>query len=273
MMTGVVERARIEPPAVPRNKYALPRSSLRFMPRLEKLQEHPTSWSLPGLLADGSDAAWIRELRSIYADPIAFPASVSPQCGLLLHALVMNLRPRIAVETGSFIGASTIWIAAAMESAPTAGARPVLHTFDEFGPVKPGAWRQDGFEGDRLALVRERLDRAGLADRVVLHRGDSASELLNGREALRQAGGVDFALLDGDHSIAGATRDLWAVEPVLNTGGYVVVHDTIPEQCGEHPGPRHIVDRINEIAQGLYERCELYLSPLNYGLAVLRRIG
>ena len=84
---------------------------------------------------------------------------------------------------------------------------------------------------------------------------------------------MDLALLDGDHTLQGATRDLWALEPVLNTGGYILLHDTYPEQCGDHQGPRHVVDRINEVAQGLYERCELHLAPLNYGLAVLRRIG
>lgn len=149
----------------------------------------------------------------------------------------------------------------------------VLHAFDEFGPIGPAPWRAATFEGDRHALVRGRLERAGLAGRVVLHPGDSGTELVAAREELKRAGGADFALLDGDHSVEGVTRDFWALEPVLNTGGYVVLHDTIPEQCGDHKGPRHVVDRVNEIGQGLYERCELYLSPLNYGLAVLRRIG
>ncbi len=290
--------ARIDAPAVPRNKYALPRGSLRFMPRLERPQDHPEAWDFPGLLA-GSDAPWVRELRALYAEPIAFPASISPEAGLLLHSLVLNLRPRVAVETGTFVGASTIWIAAALgqgsgvrsqESGirgqvsaedsdppslrhPVTQSLPVLHTFDEFGPIAPAQWRAAAFEGDRRALVTERLERAGLADRVILHAGDSGTGLLAVREELRHVGGVDFALLDGDHSVEGVTRDLWALEPVLNTGGYIILHDTIPEQCGDYPGPRHVVDHVNEIAQGLYEKCEVHLAPLNYGLAVLRRIG
>lgn len=261
------DRARIDPPVVPRNKYALPRESLRFMPRLEGAEHHPTSWSLPDLLGAHTDAPWRAELRALYAEPVAFPASISPQAGLLLHALVLNLRPRVAVETGTFIGASAIWIAAAI------AAPAVLHAFDQFSSVEPGPWRADRMDGDRVPAVRARLQRAGQADRVLLHPGDSATQLVRAREDLRRAGGVDFALLDGDHSVEGATRDLWALEPVLNTGGCIVLHDTIPEQCGDYPGPRHIVDRINQIAQGLYEKCELYLAPLNYGLAVLRRIG
>jgi predicted O-methyltransferase YrrM len=268
-------RARIDPPEVPRNKYALPRGSLRFMPRLERPQDHPEAWHFPGFLS-GSDAPWVRELRALYAEPIAFPASISPEAGLLLHSLVLNLRPRVAVETGTFVGASTIWIAGALEESAkrksqsadeTEAARlpapPFLHAFDEFGPIAPAAWRTAAFDGDRRAIVKERLERAGLADRVVLHAGDSGTLLLTARDDLKGAGGVDFALLDADHSVEGVTRDLWALEPVLNTGGYIILHDTIPEQCGDYPGPRHVVDHVNEIAQGLYEKCEVHLAPLN----------
>lgn len=293
-MTAPAERTRIDPPPVPANKYALPRQALRFMPRLERESDHPTTWEFPSVLCD--EPAWLAELRRLYADPLCFPASLSPQAGLLLHALVLNLRPRVVVETGSFLGASTLWIAGAMGASselkyhssdegdqagravrarvhPPPESPASLHCFDDFGPIKPGPWRVSGFDGDRLALVRERVVRAGFAERVTLYRGDSATELVRARDGLKQLGGVDVAFLDGDHTVEGATRDLWAVEPVLNTGGYVILHDTLPEQCGGHEGPRHVVDRINAIAQGLYEACELYLAPLNYGLAVLRRIG
>lgn len=260
-----LERIAIDAPRVPEHKYALPRASLRFMPRLEALDRHPTAWALPSLL---QGAPWVDEIRRLYQEPLAFPASMSAHCGLLLHALVLNLRPRVAVEVGSFVGASTLWIAGALRE-----HGGVLHAFDDFGPVREGPWRSEGFEGDRLALVRARLERAGLADVVRLHAGDSATQIVRARDQLRDAGRVDLALIDGDHTVAGATRDLWAIEPVLNTGGYLLLHDTIPEQCGDHPGPRHILDHVNRIAEGLYERCELHLAPLNYGFGLLRRIG
>lgn len=258
-------RAEIAPPPLPANKYALPPASLRFMPRLEDIARHPTAWSWPGAL---SDTPWVRELRRLYDEPLAFPASMSPQCGLMLHGIILNLRPRVVVEVGSFVGASTLWIAGALREV---GGQ--LHAFDDFGPVAAGPWRDAGFEGDRLELVRARVARAGLEDLVSFHPGDSATRLVGMREHLRALGGVDVAFIDGDHGIAGATRDFWAVEPVLNTGGYVLLHDTIPDQCGGHLGPRHVLDRANQIGQGLYERCELHLSPLNYGFGILRRIG
>ncbi len=259
-----LEKAPIDAPPVPANKYALPRRSLRFMPTLAG--EHPTSWTFPAFMDDPA-TPWVAELRRLYAEPIAFPASISPEAGLLLHALVRNIRPRTVVETGTFLGASTVWMASALDDG---GA---LVAFDDFGPVRPGPWREAGLEGDRLTLVRDRLERAGLLSCVTLHKGDSATEIVRARADLRARGGVDLALIDGDHTVEGATRDFWAVEPVLNTGGYILLHDTFPEQCGEHRGPRHVVDRVNAIGQGLYESCELYLSPLNYGFGLLRRIG
>ena len=265
-MPDAPARTPVLPPAVPANKFALPRTSLRFMPRLERESDHPRAWEFPAYLSD-PDTPWLRELRDLYTQSVAFPASISPQSGLLLHALVLNLRPRVAVETGTFLGASTLWMASAL----TTNAR--LFSFDDFGPIAPGPWRESQLHTDRVAVVRDRLARAGLADRVQLTAGDSASGLCAGRDRLRERGGVDLALLDGDHTVEGATRDLWSLEPVLNTGGYILLHDTYPEQGGNHEGPRHVVNRINEISQGLYERCELHLAPLNYGLAVLRRVG
>jgi predicted O-methyltransferase YrrM len=264
-----MERATIAAPTVPKHKYALPRESLRFFPRLASLVEHPRAWTWPGALADPSPA-WVEELRRLYGEPLAFPASMSPQCGLMLHGLILNLRPRVTVEVGSFVGASTLWIGGALLES---GGTPRFHAFDDFGPIKEGPWRGVGFEGDRLALVRGRVERAGLAGLLTFHPGDSGTQIVAARESLRAAGGVDVAFIDGDHGVEGATRDFWAVEPVLNTGGYVILHDTYPEQCGDHPGPRYILDHVNSIAQGLYERCELHLSPLNYGFGLLRRIG
>lgn len=270
---------RPAPPQVPANKYAIPRSTLRFFPVLAREQDHPTRWEWPAYL-NASGVPWLDELRALYASPLAFPSSISPQAGLLLHSLVLNVRPRIAVEVGTFIGSSTLWIASALAETAKAGgaaggggAGGVLHAFDDFGPVPRAQWRDAEFHGDRKAMVAERVERAGLGAHVRLHAGDSPTMIRAMQQELRAAGGVDFALIDGDHTIPGATQDLWAVEPVLNTGGFVVLHDTFPEQCGEHHGPRHILDTINAMAQGLYEKCELYLSPLNYGLGVLRRIG
>jgi predicted O-methyltransferase YrrM len=275
---------------MPARRVYLSRENYRFFPRLGDIAQHPTGWAFPEHL--NTQVPWVAALRDVYAWPVSFPASISPEAGMLLHALVRNIRPRTALEIGSFVGASTIWIAAALQAADSdpgqapvrdGQARGILHCFDDFGPVAAGPWRESELAANRVPIIQESLRRAGLLDRVILHPGDSGPTIRAFRDQLRgpespweakpYTGGIDFALIDGDHEIAGALEDLWAIEPVLNTGGYVLFHDTFPEQCGDHFGPRHILDHLRLIAQGLYEVCEIYTAPLNYGMALLRRVG
>jgi len=288
------------PPPIPLNRAPFPRDLFRFFPKLEDTADHPTAWAFPPYL-DAQNCRWLGVLKELYSTPMAFPASISPEAGLMLFSLVRNLRPRVVVEVGTFIGISTIWVAAALEeSAADPGRAPgptqgIIHAFDDLGPMGKGPWRDAEFTQSRQPVVQESLDRAGLAHRVVLHPGDSSIQIRAFRDQLRgqlnalsapwgkpfvgtaggtgAIGGVDLALIDGNHSVEGVLQDLWAVEPVLNTGGYILLHDTFPEQCGDHLGPRHILDNIKSVAQGLYEVCELYTAPLNYGMALLRRIG
>ncbi len=279
------------PPVVPSNRFRFSRQQLRFFPMLRAEEDHPKAWTFPSYL-DNPNVPWLTTLKEIYASPLAFPASLSPEAGLLLHALVRSIRPRAVVEVGSFLGVSTIWMAAALEAAandpphiPSPAGSAIIHCFDDFGPVAAAKWREASFKGPRVDLVRANLAKARLDHLVVLHPGDSSVEIRAMRDQLRgpqeswpispreHIGGVDFALIDGNHTVEGVMQDLWAIEPVLNTGGCILVHDTFPEQCGGHEGPRHLIDHIQTEAQGMYEVCELYTAPLNYGMALLRRVG
>lgn len=248
------------------NKTSLPRANLTHFPKLEG--DHPTTWNFPAYL-DNPSCAWLASLKDLYQNQLSFPASISPEGGLMLHGVVRNARPKVVIETGTFLSASAHWIASALKE----NGFGVLHCFDDFGPIQPGPWRPQGMTEDRLEWVKARLTRAGLIDHVRFHKGLSWDTLAAAREELRAAGGVDFAYIDGDHTIPGAVADFRAVEPVLNTGGFAMVHDTFPEQCGDHLGPRHVLDYANVIGEGLYEKVDLYLSPLNYGMGLLRRIG
>ncbi|MBL8964437.1 MAG: class I SAM-dependent methyltransferase [Phycisphaeraceae bacterium] len=259
---------RVPAPEIPASKAALPRGELAHFPRIRD-EDHPTRWEFPSYL-DNPRCRWLQALKELYEMPIVFPASLSPEAGLMLHSLVRNIRPRVIVEVGTFCSVSTHWMAAALHEI---GGNGVIHAFDDFGPIHKGPWRDAEMLQGRREWVEDRLARAGLLDRVVFHPGDSPTQLIRAREELSRCGGVQFAFIDGDHTVAGALQDLWAVEPVLNTGGYVMLHDTYPEQCGGHEGPRHILDHLNAVSAGLYEACELYLSPLNYGMGLLRRIG
>ena len=254
-------------PLVPEEKRALRESEMQYSPQMF-VAEHPRKWDWPAML-DNPNCRWMQKLKAMYALPIAFPASLSPEAGLLLHSLVRNIRPRVVIETGAFIGMSTIWIASALKENGDGG---VVHTFDDFGPVEPGPWRDVGMESGRLEYVAGNIAEAGLAEHVVLHEGNSSFELRAAHEEIRAAGGAQFAYLDADHGIVGVWQDFWATEPVLNTGGFVVLHDTFPEYCS-HDGPRDLLDHVNERGVGKYEKVDLFLSPVNYGLGLMRRIG
>lgn len=246
------------------------RDQLAFFPKPPA--DHPTAWSFPESL-DNPNCRWLQALKALYAEPITFPASLSPDAGLLLHAMIRNFRPRTIVEVGSFVSVSTHWMAAALLESGASADKARIHCFDDFGPILKSMWRDAEMLEGRLEWVRDRLTTAGLIDFVQFHPGNSSVEIASAREMLADQGGVDLAFIDGDHTVLGATSDFLAVEPVLNTGGYALFHDTFPEQCGGHDGPRHLTDHVNEIGAGVYQLCELYLAPLNYGMTLMRRIG
>ncbi|MEL6795777.1 MAG: class I SAM-dependent methyltransferase [Planctomycetota bacterium] len=266
-------------PDMPREKLWIPRHAPTFFPGPAGKDQHPDRWTFPDWLRNDS-VPWLRTLAELYDHPAAFPASISPEAGLLLFSLVRNIRPRTVVEVGSFIGVSTIWMAAALNdigdeskaSGDEQGRPGRIHAIDRFDDLLENEWRKSAIT-DRRRLIESNLDSAGVRERVELHGGTSWDVLPTLHDSLRSAGGAHLALLDGDHSAEGLRKDLIALEPVLVTGGYAIVHDTIPERCGGHVGGRHLLDHINGFAAGLYESVELYLAPLNYGLGVFRRMG
>lgn len=241
-----------------------PRAGLAHHPRWPE-GGHPERWEFPAWL-DAGASPWIAALKRLYEMPLTFPSAVSPDAGLLLHALVRNIRPRTVVEIGTHLGVSTLWLASALE----AGAR--LHTFDLFLPIRRSKLHPHEMLAGREEFVRGWVGQAGLDDLVHVHKGDSAFEVRRLHADLRERGGVHLAFIDGDHAPEGVRQDFLAVEPVLTTGGYVVFHDTFPEYSG-CDGPRRLIDRLGEMAAGVYQLCDLCLAPVNHGLTILRRVG
>ncbi|MFG0286318.1 MAG: O-methyltransferase [Phycisphaerales bacterium JB039] len=254
------------PPPSDQHKAPLPRSELAFhSPGQAELRGR---WPMSPIL-QSTDTGWARVLRRLYDSPLSFPACISPDGGLLLYALVRNIRPRRIIETGTYIGVSTIWMAAALREIGQGG---VLDTFDGFLPIRPGVYREAELVRGRRESVEDALREAGLASCVRLHKGRSSFEIAAMQPQLQSEGGVQLAYIDGDHEYAGVCHDLWAIEPVLQTGGFVIFHDVFPEFCG-WDGPRQLLDNINRVARGRYAMCDVALGPVNYGLTILRRVG
>lgn len=220
-------------------------------------------YAVPALL--DRSVPWVSSVADLYAMPESRPASVSPEAGMFLHSLVRSVSPRVVVETGTYLTVSTHWIGSAL------GPAAVLHSFDTFCSPElesPAVLERFGV-GGHAGLASALVARAGLGGVVRLHRGKSAEEI--GRlGASGEMGRVQLAFLDGDHSVRGVLRDYRAVEPWLDTGGYVVLHDVYPDQCG-HEGPRVLLDRL--LKGGRYQGCGVYTTPQNFGMAVLQRLS
>lgn len=114
-----------------------------------------------------------------------------------------------ALEVGTYMGVTANIIAAAM------AADGVLTCVDPFeapaGKTHPG-----------LQMAQRQLKRNGLSSKVKFLLGFSTDP-----EIKRQIpAGLDFILIDGDHSYAGIENDWQIVCEKLQTGGIVCLHDT-----------------------------------------------
>lgn len=203
-------------------------------------------------------------IQALENDTRSFPVSVFPPVSRFLYSLVRCLRPRLALETGCYIGYSSLCAAQAMEENDVGH----LHSFDLFiqrpGLESPVA----GACADSLQVARAHAEQAGLSHRITFHPGDSAVRI---REMFGDHGEViDFAFVDGDHTINGALADWYEVDRVLAPGGVVMLHDTMPQKCG-WMGPRHLLDVIHKKAAGKYQVINLP-TPEGFGIALIQKM-
>ncbi len=128
------------------------------------------------------------------------PVSMLPSERLLLYALVRGLRPRRSLEIGTLFGGSALIIGAALDEI----GEGALICVDPEPQVSAENWRR-------------------VAHRATLLTARSPEVLATAQQT---AGGrFDFVLIDGDHSHAGALRDINGTVPVLADRAYVIFHD------------------------------------------------
>ena len=208
-------------------------------------------------------------IHALERHPGSYPTSSFPEAGRLLYALVRAIRPGRVVETGCHIGYSTLCMAQALEE----NGHGHLDSFDLFPPDSPFDSPVAGPCANVEQAARAHVERAGLTHRVTLHRGDSAAGVTAAfpAPAAGQPGPVDFAFIDGDHSIAGAARDFRAVEPLIAPGGLVALHDTVPDRCG-WAGPRHLLEELPRASRGNWQ-CVNIPTPEGFGMGLMQRAG
>ncbi len=126
-----------------------------------------------------------------------------------LYELALRSSGKVFVEIGSYLGASSCYIAEAIQSDPSKR----LYCVD--------TWENDGMaEGARDTFDEFCSNTSSYADTIVPLRGKSleVAQMFNF--------GIDYLFVDADHSYEAVKADMLAWLPKLNPGAMVICHDT-----------------------------------------------
>ena len=192
----------------------------------------------------GAALAWLEReswLRTSHGRQLCGPVQ-----GALLRHLVLMLQPRRVLEIGTFSGYATIWMAGAL---PDGGRIDTIEINDEME-----------------ALIREGLDRAGVADRVRLIIGDALDVLPLIDER------YDLVYIDGNKREYVAYYQS-AIE-LVRPGGWILADNVLWDGQVVSGDPRSQQTRsilaFNDLVAG-DERVENFVLPLRDGLNIIRK--
>ena len=129
------------------------------------------------------------------------------------------------VEVGSWMGASTCFIAAGLK-----GAEAKIHAVDNFQGLstcgEDAAWYNRHFRrlgaSSTLDIFRDNFAALGLADRAEPVVSDS---LAAAQTLAAHRGAIDLIFIDGDHSYDACRADIAAWAPYVKPGGVIAFHD------------------------------------------------
>ena len=134
-----------------------------------------------------------------------------------IYFLIMALKPRNVMEVGTHIGASSIFIAAALMRL-NEGRKLTTVDISDVNHPEYGPWRKTGMSKSPANCARE----LGLRDQIHFHTGRSQEFM----KATDQR--FDLIFLDGDHRSTAVYEELSAALPLLNGNGVILLHDYYP---------------------------------------------
>jgi predicted O-methyltransferase YrrM len=114
-----------------------------------------------------------------------------------IQTLVMTIKPRLVVETGSFLGVSTLWIAKGMKAN---GFGKVISC--EFDPVV-------------FAKAKDKIAASGLSEWIELRNESSLEMSIDGT--------IDLFFSDSDMPIR--TAEVKRFLPQISSAGVILIHD------------------------------------------------
>jgi predicted O-methyltransferase YrrM len=211
-----------------------------------------------------------RELSRIFSDPVItaaweedhatiaglfgdgdYSGGVNPGDRRALYFLIMALKPRNVLEIGTHIGASTMYIAAALKRLNEGGKLTSVDIIDVNHPEQ-GSWKKVGMSKSPADFAAE----FSLLDRIRFHTSCS----LEFMRATDQR--FDFIFLDGDHAARAVYEEVSSALPLLHGNGVILLHDYYPNAKPLFPhsaptgGPFHALRRVRK------ENSEIEVLPL-----------
>lgn len=219
------------------------------------------TWPLPEWLLSNGNIAY-KTLENMYSNPVAFPASLPPSQGRILHDLIIANKPINVIEIGCFLGISSIWIGSALQHLE-AGHVYAIDIFNRKLPALP--WHV-GYLESPLDFARENVERAGLNDYITFFK-ELSWRFAKSKNSILQDG-IDFLFIDGDHSVQGCVDDFISFYPYVKEGGTILLHDINPRHCG-WDGPRYLIDMISNYPS--FFAIELIDTEPNFGMALITK--
>jgi predicted O-methyltransferase YrrM len=166
-------------------------------------------------------------------------AGVNPGDRRAIYFLVMALRPRNVLEVGTHIGASTLYIAAALKQLGEGGIVTTVDIID-VNDAAQGPWKKLGMD----RAPRDYASDLGLSDSIAFRVGPCLEFMAKTGQRF------DLIFLDGDHSAPAVYQEVGAALPLLNENGLILLHDYYPGAESLYPdramigGPFHAMQRI-----------------------------
>jgi cephalosporin hydroxylase len=177
------------------------------------------------------------------------PTQKNP-CDLWVYQqLIWELRPTLVIETGTFAGGSTLFIA------------DVLHSIG-------------GEVGKIISIDIEQRQRPQHCKIVYLHGNSTSPDMFERVKSFIRPGHV-LVILDSEHSSQHVLREMNLYAPLVTPGSYLIVEDTNQGHfCNRTDTPKDAVEMFlaNHPEFEPDETCERFILTFNPG-GYLRRIG
>lgn len=136
---------------------------------------------------------------------MGIPAQQSP-CDLwAIQEIIWEIRPDFIVETGTFKGGSTLFLASVLQNISASGKVITIDIESNIG------------QASKLALFHERVE---------FIEGDSVSEESIRQIAERVKNSKVMVMLDSDHHKKHVLKELRLYSQFVSPGSYLIVHDT-----------------------------------------------